>query len=428
MTPGFVRGDMTGLDIPVSPEALLAAGPDWLTRAFRTWGSLDADNVVTGIVSAAPVLAGNSGEKLALVLAYARDEGAPPANLFVKFARHPDAFRDRRRAELDGEVRLAALSRHPAFPVTVPFPAFGDFHGESGSGLLASAAIRFGEGGIEPLRAKCRDHEIADPLPCYEVTVAALARLAAADRSGRLSPDIDALFPWNEAAARNDLPIAVTADELSGKVAAIRAFVSQCPRLFAPRVADPAFLERFARDAASFHAHEGAVRTFLLSDPRLVALAHWNTNIDNAWFWREAGGPLRCGLFDWGMARRMNAGNGLWGGLSAADPAMLEAHLDGLLDLYVRELAENGGPHVEPGTLAMHFDLATAMIGLSMMLDCPAIVLSRAPRAADAMHRHDPLVSADQVAHGFLHVFANWLDVWAQRDFGASLERALAGG
>ena len=44
-------------------------------------------------------------------------------------------------------------------------------------------------------------------------------------------------------------------------------------------------LARLERDAARFLRHEAEVRRFLHADPRFVALSHWNTNIDNAWFW-----------------------------------------------------------------------------------------------------------------------------------------------
>lgn len=64
---------------------------------------------------------------------------------------------------MDGEVRLAALSRHPAFPVAVPRPYFAGFDPISGNGVLITERIRFGEAGIMPLRAKNMDHELADP-------------------------------------------------------------------------------------------------------------------------------------------------------------------------------------------------------------------------------------------------------------------------
>jgi len=38
-----------------------------------------------------------------------------------------------------------------------------------------------------------------------------------------------------------------------------------------------------------------AVRRQSQSDPKLIALCHWNANIDNAWFWRDEASVLRCG-------------------------------------------------------------------------------------------------------------------------------------
>src|SRR5690606_785434 len=152
--------------------------------------------------------AGNSGEKLLLSVEYARADPALHTDLFVKFSRHfDDPFRDRRRYELEGEVRLADLSRLPAFPVHVAKPYFADFDRESGSGVLITRQIAVGQKGIEPLRPKNLDHELANPIDYYRATVTALARLAAAHQSGRLSPQADTLFPFAPDIAKAELTI-----------------------------------------------------------------------------------------------------------------------------------------------------------------------------------------------------------------------------
>src|SRR3546814_13791089 len=51
------------------------------------------------------------------------------------------------------------------------------------------------------LRAKCLDHELADSLPYYRALITALARLAGAHLSGRLSPDVENAFPFDAEAA-----------------------------------------------------------------------------------------------------------------------------------------------------------------------------------------------------------------------------------
>lgn len=422
-----VPGDASGLMIPAHPDALEAAGAEFLTRAFRAYGSLGEDNAVARITRCEPFHAGNSGQKLVLSVDYARPDPALHTELFVKFSRElTDAFRDRRRYELEAEVRLAALSRLPAFPVRVARPYFADFHHASGSGVLITERISFGEGGIEPLCVKNKDHELANPLDHYRATVTALARLAAADHAGRLSPDLERLFPFDAVSAAADLPIPWDAAQLRAKAAAIGEFVAAAPQLFPPGVRAADFAARLERDALAFLRHETQVRCFLYGDPRLVALSHWNTHIDNAWFWRDEAGVLRCGLLDWGMVRRMNVAIGLWGGLSGATPEFLARHLDELLCLFAQVLRAEGGPEVGGAELGLHFDLAVAMIGLALLMDAPALLCSRMPEVTAAAGPNDPLLERDKVVLGFLHTFAAFLSAWERRDFGASLGRMAA--
>ncbi|MBW8784107.1 MAG: hypothetical protein JF593_05640 [Novosphingobium sp.] len=426
MAPDFVRGDDTGLAIPAHTDALREAGAAFLTAAFRAFGAIGSDNAVRRITRWEEVRAGNSGHKLALSVEYERPDAALDTELFVKFSRDfADPFRDRRRHELQAEVRLAELSRHSAFPVTVAKPYFADFHQASGTGLLIMRSIRFGEGGIEPRHVKCMDHMLPNALECYRATVTALARLAAAHRAGRLSPDVERLFPYDRPAATADLSWTWDVASLRAAIQRLRDFAARAPQLLPPAASDRAFLDRLERDALAFLHHEQAVRSFLHADPDLIALCHWNTNLDNAWFWRDAGGQLQCGLLDWGMVRQMNVAYGLWGGLSAADPTMLEQHLDELLVLFAAELAVNGGPRLELSELRLHFDLALALIGIALMLDLPRLIDERLPEALTARGPHDRLVCSDTVVHGFLTVSGNFLNLWARHDFGAALERML---
>jgi hypothetical protein len=422
----FASGDATGILLPATPEALREAGPAFLTQAFHAFGSLPADNAVARIVSIDPCHAGNSGQKLFLEVEYERPDAALHTALFVKLSRDfADAFRDRRKYELEAEVRLATLSRLPAFPVHVAKPYFADFHHESGTGILITQQIAFGRDGLEPLRAKCMDHTLPNAPEHYQATVTALARLAAAQDAGELSPELERLFPYDAESAAADIPIPWNAAEMRDRVAAVGALIAGSPQLFPPAVRAPGFVARLERDTAAFLRHQGAVRRFLHADARFVALTHWNTNIDNAWFWRDKAGVLQCGLLDWGMVRQMNLAYGLWGGLSAADGAMLEAHLDELLALFASELAAHGGPVLPLDLLALHFDLSVALLGLALMIDLPALIDARLPEARRATGPHDPLLRQDSVVHGFLHVSTNFLDFWARRDFGASLARML---
>lgn len=413
--------------MPAHADALLAAGPEFLTRAFHVFGSLPLDNSVVRIIDADAFLGGNSGHKLRLSVEYAKPDPALDTRLFVKFSRDfADPFRDRRRYELEAEVRLALLSRHPEFPVRVPHAWFADFDFETGTGCVIYEAIPFGENGIEPCHVKCMDHELADPLQYYHATITALARLVAAHKSGALSPLADELFPFELTTALADLPISWSEDQLREKVAAYGALARQCPRLFPENIRSDAFIVRLERDAVRILRHQDEVRRFLYGDPDFYALAHWNTNIDNAWFFRDAEGALQCGLLDWGMIRQMNVMLALWGGLSVSQTSMLREHLDELQELYAREIEIHGGPQLGRELMRLHFDLSLALVGLSMMIDIAQLISSRLPQATEMSGPHDPRIMADTVVHGFLTVSINFLDLWERHDFGAALDRLLA--
>jgi hypothetical protein len=423
----FVRGDATGLSIPAHGEALRAAGEAFLTAAFRKFGSLSADNRIVRITHFESFPGGNSGHKLFLSVEYARAEPGLHTELFVKFSRDfNDAFRDRRRQELEAEVSLATLSRLPGFPISVPAACFADFHRESGTGLLITERIAFGTGVIEPLHPKCMDHELTEPLSYYRATVSALARLAAAHKSGLLSPQVDALFPFNSESAAAEIPIPYDEDQLRERVAHYVAFAAGCPQLLPANVTSPPFIACFEREALRFRRHEARIKHFLHADRDYVALCHWNTNIDNAWFWRDASGALQCGLLDWGMVRQMNVAYALWGGVCGASLEIWDRHLDELLMLYTSELYAHGGPHLDVATLKLHLHLSVAMLGLALLMEAPSLVVSRLPEIRSAADPLDPILHTNETVRSFLHVFTAFLNLWQTQDFGSSLDRLLA--
>lgn len=425
--PTFVRGDATGLAIPAHSESLRAAGESFLTDAFRAFGSISPRNRIARITRFESFRGGNSGEKLLLSVEYQHAEPGLHTDLFVKFSRDfTDVFRDRRRNELEGEVRLAALSRLPSFPIQTPAAYFADFHRESGTGVLITQRIAYGSGNIEPLHPKCRDHELSEPLAYYRAIVTSLARLAAAHKSGLLSREVDASFPFDPAQAAADDPIAGDERELRERVRRIGAFAASCPDLLPAHLAAQEFIARLEGDAVRFLRHEATIKRFLHADRDYIALCHYNANIDNAWFWRDPAGALGCGLLDWGRVRQMNVAYALWGSLCGASLEIWDGHLEELLTLFVAELHAHGGPRLDVTELKLHLDFYVATMGLATMIEAPALVLSRLPEAAAAHGPLDPVFLKDDVARGFLHVFTAFLHLWQTHDFGAGLDRLLA--
>lgn len=423
----FVRGDATGLPIPAHPGALQAGGEAFLTEAFQAFGSLSAGNRVERITRFEACPGGSTGQKLFLSLEFAQPDPGLHTDLFVKFSRDfSDKIRDDRgKYEMETEVRFAALSRLPGFPITVPAAYFADYHHESRTGLLITQRIAFGTGGIEPHRQKCLDHELAEPLAYYRVILRSLARIAAAHKSGRLSPNIDTSFPFDPQAAAARDPILFDAPRLSRFVSRYGEFAARCPQLLPANIAAPSFIAKLDCDARRFLAHEAAVKRFLQGNPDFIALVHWNANIDNAWFWRDASGALQCGLMDWGHVNQMNVAFALWGCLCAAPLEIWDRHLGELLDLFSAEFHAHGGPRLDVAEMELHLQLYAAMMGVSYLIQSPSRILSRLPEAATAAGPLDPVFRKNETARNQLHIMTTMLNFWQTRDFGASLDRVL---
>lgn len=422
----FVTGDNTGLVIPAHREALLAAGPEWLTRAFRRFGAIGADNAVSAIVAIEPCSGGSTGHKFFLTLDFAHDEPGLERRLFLKFSRDfDDERRDWQRTEMEGEARFVALSRREGFPIRVPRGWFADYEAASGTGVVITECVAYGERGIEPHRLKCMDHEtMDDPLPYYRATVTALARLAAAHKSGGLEGDIDERFPWDPVAGSADL-IRYSAAELDAELDRCFAFARDCPQLLPPEVRTPAFMAKMRADAHLIRENEAQVRAFLAADPQMIALNHWNSHIDNCWFWREAG-RLECGLIDWGRVGQITFGSALWGGLSAAHHDVWNHHLDSLLALFAAEYASHGGPVVSAAEVKRHLSLHMAAMGVARVLAFPEIIRFRLPGCVDASGPHDAMFRSVDPARNCLSVYTVFLQHWLREDFGALVQQLLA--
>ncbi|KHK89709.1 hypothetical protein LK12_20830 [Novosphingobium malaysiense] len=416
-------GDATGIVLPAHGDALMEDGAPWLTAAFRRFGSLPADNAVERIVRLEKCPGGSTGAKFLLDIEYARPDPALRTALFVKFSRD---FTDRRRDhpgryEMASEAPFMALARQPGFPIATAEPYFADYDEATGTGIVITERIAFGEeaGGrhVESHRPKTLDFAtMGDPLPYYQAIVTALARMAAAHKAGQLSSEVEMLFPWHPATGSAD-PIRQDAETLDVQLAQSRAFVERAPQHFPAGVRSADFLARFHREVLQVRENESAIQAFLTGDPRMIALNHWNAHIDNAFFWRQTEG-LHCGLIDWGRAGQITFGAALWGGLSAAHHDVWDKHLDDLLGLFVEEYRSGGGPAITARELEEHLMVHVAAMGVARVLAFPEIIEFRLPGIFEASGPRDPAVLAVEPARNCLHTFTVFLKLWEAREIG----------
>ncbi|OBK15977.1 hypothetical protein [Mycobacterium asiaticum] len=422
-TPGWVTGDAFGQLMPMDPDTLRCGGTEFLTWAFRAYGVLGEHDSVVAIPEVRDFGGGSTGRKAALSVRYLHENGLP-ADLFVKFSRDlTDPIRDRGKTQMESEVRFAALSSAPGFPIEVPRVLFADYQRETGTGILISERIPFGSNGIERQYHKCLDYLMPQPLEHYRALLTALARLAGTHRSGRLPANLTADFPVDVQAATVGERRPQTAERLSRRVTELSEFAEQHPGLLP--TAGAQFVARLRHDVPRFARHEKAVARQLASDRDYVALCHWNANVDNAWFWRDAVGDLHCGLLDWGCVSQMNLGMAIWGAMSGAENDLWSDHLGELLVLFVAEFHGHGGTVLDPGRLRRHTLLYAATMGVAWLLDVPALIRRRFD-ADVPRDRNDPRISDDESLRAPLQMLSNLLLLWERHQVGDLLDDALA--
>jgi hypothetical protein len=411
----WVTGDHLGLSMPSNPDALRAGGTAFLTKAFRAYGS---DSPVSRITQFTEVPGGSTGRKVLLRVEYA--EPGALTDLFVKFSRDFDnPIRDRGKTQMESEVLFASLSHAPEFPITVPVTQFADYHRETGTGLLISERIPFGTNGIERQYHKCLDYEMPDPVAHYRALIAALGRLVGGHRSGRIP--VGDHFPVDMQAAQVGERAPISGAKLSRRLDQLADFAAASPGLLPANIRSPQFLSRLRADAPRFLEREPAVWDYLAGHPDYIALCHWNANVDNAWFWRDAGGVLHCGLMDWGCVGQMNVAMALWGAMSGAETDLWDHHLDELLGLFIDEIHRCGGPVLSVGELRRQIMLYVGIMTVAWLLDIPALIRKRFGDQTQALTRKEPRVKDDESVRAPLQMLTNALNLWETQRFGELL-------
>ena len=193
-------------------------------------------------------------------------------------------------------------------------------------------------------------------------------------------------------------------------------------------VREPAFEAQLEADALLIFENEATIQRFLQSDPRMIALCHWNSHIDNCWFWTDESGDLHCGLTDWGRVGQITFGSALWGGLSAAHHDVWDRHLEELLALFVAEYTGHGGPRITVAELLFHLRLHVAAMGVARVLAFPETIMFRLPECADIEGPLDPVLSPVErdPARNTLHIYTVFLKFWRRYDVGGAVRELLA--
>jgi hypothetical protein len=389
---------------------------------------MGTNNSVTAIRLLEPFNGGSTGRKAFLSVTYQHSDSSLPERLFVKFSRDFDnERRDRGKRQMESEVRFGLLSQIPDFPVAVPRCLFAEYHVESGSGILISERIAFGEDGIEPHRPKARDYEIEDVRAHYDVLVSTLARLAGSHRAGRFPADVMAHFEPGPAKVKARQGKPYTVDQVRSRVARYADFAARFPQLLPASIRSDAFINLLLTETPRSLEHAEDLRAALQDSARdLFAFCHWNANIDNAWYWHDRNGNLACGLMDWGNVGVINMVTALSSALVFAEPDFVVENLDHFFDLFSDVFAKAGGGSLDPAALKLQFSLQMVAGGLQWPLEIVPLIERHAPDLASVAGRLDPRIADDEFLRTQLHLLTAYLMLWQASDPSGLIDWAIA--
>jgi hypothetical protein len=416
--PKHVKGRNTEVLFPTTVENLIDAGPEFLTRALRATGAIGADNAVTAITAHKEFFGGGMGRKLSLDVTYAQSAPGLHTELFAKFTREiGDPLLDLFGPLMEPEVRFALLSRQPGFPIRVPRCYFADYSADPVCGLLITERVPYGQDNVLICPEKAMDWQLDDALPYYHAVIDAAATLAGSHQAGRLGVEVDRLFPFDPDAVDAGSRIPYTPETLAAQLERVRAFVAAAPQLFSGQID----VDRFIAEVPIVLDLEDAIRRALNHASGMVALCHWNLNLDNAWFERNPDGSLAAGLLDWGSVGQMNIAQSFFGITCAAEPDFLAAHERDLVHVFVKSYAAAGGPTISPERMHVLVKLSMAVLGTAWMLDAPSIVARELPEFASCADRFDPRLTTNFLARAQTHLLWVFISQWQNQDIGGAL-------
>ena len=419
-----MRGDLTGLEIPADARALATRGADFLTAALRASGALPADNAVARIVAQESFSVGGTGSKLLLSVTYAKPAPLLPDQLFIKFSRNfDDELRDSARFMMVSEAKFAVLSRTPDFPVTVPTCLFADVEIASGTGLIINERLPFGRRGLEPHYPKCMDYVVPEPLEHYKAILKSLATLAGNHRAGKLSPAFDRQFPYDRAKAVAAIAVRGSEEKLLQRAGRMFDFVNHHPQLFPENILRADFQRQFLDDMPAVIAAESHIKETLHGNPDLIALCHWNANIDNCWFWRDDNGVLQCGLMDWAMVGQMSVAQAIGGAIGGAETWIWNEHLDELLQYFSAEYVAQGGPRLNAEEIKQHIYLLMALTGVSYFMSAPVAIAREIDDLSNVESYRDQCFRDCENARIQLHMMTKMLNIWQTQALGTLLRQ-----
>jgi hypothetical protein len=107
--------------------------------------------------------------------------------------------------------------------------------------------------------------------------------------------------------------------------------------------------------------------------------------------------------------------------MSGAETDLWDGYFDEFLDLFCEEVRGSSGPGLAPPELERQVVLYVVLMGITWLLDVPALIRARMPDSGPATLRTDSSIKSDEVVRAPLQMLVNVLNLWESRDLGRAM-------
>jgi len=426
-------GMIYGLDFPWSEATLAEMGPEWLTHAMHTAGSLPEDNKVTKIIleKKIKVTTGNNGGKFLFEVEYEKEDPTLHTKLFAKipFALEGATKSDRMSSSVNKQpAELYEINTYrlleASLPMKTPTFYFGDISNETSNWIIITERVAFKDfdcnnfgkptkekkESLPPFEVegpydKCIDYNLRGvEKDYYACLISVGAKMAGAAKAGKLGNEdlMKASFAWhpdtkepmfwglNPSGSSGENP-----KQYKAKLDFAIGFMSEVGKvLFQKYVPKEPFLNKFRKTMSTLAAYSAEVNYWKFKDYDYVALGHMNLNVDNAYFWRDESGKLDCGVFDWGNMGQGCMGHKLWWWLYCRDYEPFKRQLSNDMKLFIDCYHSAGGPMLDKKKLEQMVIL-TAMEQMHGLIAAVPQIYKMCPKKEwpTIKDRYDPRIS-----------------------------------
>eukprot|EP00930_Biecheleria_cincta_P055349 TRINITY_DN41675_c0_g1_i1.p1 TRINITY_DN41675_c0_g1~~TRINITY_DN41675_c0_g1_i1.p1 ORF type:complete len:570 (+),score=136.51 TRINITY_DN41675_c0_g1_i1:89-1798(+) len=368
-------GDYHGMTFPHSEAQLMDPqwGVKWLTKAFIKTGAMTPDNEVTemSMQNVTGDVSGGAGLKYLLKVKYKKDKPYLHTDLFVKLPHEPKGS-DRYFVSVmwghDRPETIFNIWLNTFVPFKVPKMYFCDINKDSTNFILITEQIKFaklgektefGPGDIEPAYNKYSDFEMRDGGPMYYLAACKnLGKMAAYHKTGRLHPDVEAMFPMPDPVPSmpKDLPgtDATAKKQAQGQFDLFHRFMSETAvNAFPKEITSKAWLDELKsqidimRDfGAEIHCFSSGCGMPTPND--YIVLTHNNLQVDNCIYHHDDANELQVGMLDWGvLACGPFISSIMMGCVSGAQVDVFIEYYERFVQAAVDSYHEHGGPKLD---------------------------------------------------------------------------------